>query len=366
MKILHITPAYFPSIGGIETSVRDLAAHLNRTGIVADVLHMSPSNTVQRQERLDASTVWRVPLSPSRHIGLTPSIRPVLMNYDLLHVHDPQGMAVSANIFVQGRGKKMVLSTHGGYFHTNNHGFIKALHWRYFAGSILKHYDEVLASSTHDREVFKAKAPRVKLVPNGINAAKFLAVERTTVLPPTRWIYWGRLSKNKRIDLLLDTMKYTRDAGLAVDLVIAGRDFDGLIPSIKSRISSHGLDEHVRIAGPLSDNELIAELAGRTVFITASEYEGFGLSVLEAMAAGLIVICRNMAPLDNFVVNGRNGALINFDGSASDLRSIMAVGWASITETLAMQQYARDTAIQHSWDAVLKKYTDIYSKLLRM
>lgn len=365
MRVLHITPAFFPAIGGIETVVRDLTSHLRGNGIVADVLHISPSNETCRHERMGDGTVWRVPLFPNRLIGATPPIRSLLMTYDLLHVHDPQGMALSANVLAHGRGKKKLLSTHGGYFHTTNYSFIKQLHWRLLAGTILKRYDAVLASSTTDRDTFSAKAAHVRLLANGVNVSKFSPIEHSPTSSATRWIYWGRLSQNKRIDLLIDTVKQASDAGLDVDLTIAGEDFDGVLPSIQARIASYGLGEHIRIAGLLSDADLLAELAAHTVFITASEYEGFGLGVIEAMAAGLIVICRNMAPLNGFVIPGKSGALIAFDDSPADLASIKALCTASIAEISAMRECARATAQPHSWDTVIKGYIGVYEDLMR-
>lgn len=352
-------------IGGIETVVRDLAFHMNHRGIVADVMDVSPRIKERRKDHLDESAVWRVPLRPNRLVGITPPIRSVLVDYDLLHVHDPQLMALSANILAQGRGKKKVLSTHGGFFHTSNYSGIKKLHWRVFASTILRQYDEVLASSEADRDAFKSKVSNVKLVPNGVNISRFSSVERREGLPATRWIYWGRFSQNKRFDLLVDTVKHARDSGIDVTLSIAGRDFDGLLPSIRSRIAGHGLNEHIRVLGPLSDSDLLTELAAHTVFITASEYEGFGLSVVEAMAAGLIVICRDMAPLNSFVVSSKNGVTIGFDSGAADIAAIRALCSASVEEVSAMQKCARASSIPHSWDTIIEKYIAVYDEVLR-
>jgi alpha-1,3-mannosyltransferase len=365
LKVLHITPTFFPVIGGIETVVRDLVLYSRRVGIVADVLHLSPANKARSQERMDDCTVWRVPLFPNRLVSVAPGIRSLLMSYDLLHVHDPQAMALSANVLLQGRGKKKVLSTHGGYFHTDNFSLMKKMHWQLFAGLILKQYDGVLASSAADRDIFKTKVPHVKLVANGVNVSKFASVTRGAALP-TRWIYWGRLSQNKRIDLLINTVKQARDAGLDVHLTIAGRDFDGLLPSIRAQIASCGLKEHIRVLeGSLSDGDLLTELSAHSVFITASEYEGFGLSVIEAMAAGLIVICRNMAPLNGFVSPGKNGALIDFNGSAADLTSLRTLCTAAIPKISAMQDFARTTALSYTWDTAITKFVEIYESLMR-
>jgi alpha-1,3-mannosyltransferase len=365
MKVLHVTPTFAPSIGGIETVVVGLTSHLSRYGIAADVLHVSCSNNRLRRDSANGCTVWRVPLFPHRLVGVIPPIRSLLMSYDLLHVHDPQGMALSANILVQGRGRKKLLSTHGGYFHTTRYSPIKKLHWNLFAGAMLKHYDEVLASSIADYQTFKSRAPHVKLVANGVDTSRFATVTRSPTPPLTDWLFCGRLSRNKRIDLLIDTVKRSRDAGLNINLTIIGQDFDGLLPAIHAQVGRYELRDHVRVLGPLSELDLLAEFASHTVFITASEYEGFGLSVIEAMSAGLVVICRNISPLNSFVTHGKNGILIAFDGGSDDFLSLKALCSASSAQLSDMQDLARTAARAHSWETVIKQYIEVYENVLR-
>jgi glycosyltransferase involved in cell wall biosynthesis len=63
-------------------------------------------------------------------------------------------------------------------------------------------------------------------------------------------------------------------------------------------LAAAGRDERaVRLAGYVPDDELAALYAGCTVFCYPSLYEGFGLPVLEAMAAGAPVITSNLSSL---------------------------------------------------------------------
>jgi alpha-1,3-mannosyltransferase len=362
MKILHITPTIYPDVGGIETVVRDLMRNLRHKGFVADALHIAVGNRRMR-DQLDDSLVWRMPLFPHRLIGVVPSIQPIIREYDILHVHDPHLMALSLNALLRAHGKPIVLSTHGGYRHTSRHSSIKAIHWKFLAPSILNQYDEVLASSHSDWEFFKAKAPRIKLVPNGVNIERFLSIGRAADTNPMRWIYWGRLSKNKRLDIVIDSVAQAHLSGLSIDLLIVGSDFDGLLPSLRARVDQYALQAHIRFAGQLSDTELLKEIATRSVFISASEHEGFGLSIIEAMAAGMIVICRDMPPLNAFVSPGRNGVLLKFDRSASDLSLIRGLCSAPADKLCEMRRNARNAAGQYSWDAVIGQYIDVYTRL---
>lgn len=363
VKILQVTPTFFPAVGGIETVVRELMGHLRRRGFEADAMHIAPGNR-PGQEELDNSRVWRVPLYPNRLLGLAPSIRSIFRQYDILHVHDPQLMAISGNALWQGRGQKKVLSTHGGYGHTSQHGWGKAVHWRWFAAPILSRYDGILASSHADHELFRARAAHVRLVPNGVNVEKFLSIEPAADPDPRRWIYWGRLSRNKRLDLLIELIARAREREVRIDLLIVGSDFDELESTLRARIDALRLENQVRLAGRLSDAELLREIAGRTVFVTASEHEGFGLSVIEAMAAGLIAVCRDMPPLNAFVSSGENGLLLRFDQGESDLSLVQRLCASSTEELLRMRGNARFAARAHSWRSAIDQYIDVYEELM--
>ena len=164
-RILQITPVYAPSLGGIEDVVRALAAGAVRAGCACDVAEVRTSNRVFSRERIDLSFVFRVPLYGHRLVGIAPRLRELIANYDLLHVHDPQVTALSANALISGRGKPLVLSTHGGFFHTAKFPLAKQLHRRISLGPMLAGYTAILASSETDQRTFAAFSRRVELVP---------------------------------------------------------------------------------------------------------------------------------------------------------------------------------------------------------
>jgi alpha-1,3-mannosyltransferase len=364
MRVLQITPLYAPSIGGIEDVVRSLAKSLVRAGFVCDVAEVNTSHRQFSSDRLDTSAVFRVPLHGHRLIGLAPALRRLVKDYDLLHVHDPQLMGLSANAAFWGRGKPMVMSTHGGFFHTNSHSLAKRLHARFSARAMLSLYAVVLASSEADYAAFKQLSPRVKLVPNGVNTDKFSAIGRTHSPDFLNWIYWGRFSRNKRIDCVIAYAAAARKRGFDIKLTICGTDFDKLLPALKELISGHHLQQHVEIVDSPSDADLLERIRDNSVFITASEYEGFGLSVIEALAAGLPVICRNISPLNGFIAADLNGTLLSFDGSARD-HAVLDAFLSQPAETASMMSSRnREAARRYSWAHAQQAFEQVYRTVL--
>ncbi len=189
-RILQVTPVYAPSLGGIEDVVRSLAGAITEAGWVCDVADVRCSYRKFSRERLDASVIFRTPLYGHRLIGFAPALRRTIENYDLIHVHDPQLMAISGNVQMMRGSKPLVLSTHGGFFHTSQYALLKWAHGALTARAALRGYDAILASSETDQAAFAQFSDRVELARNGVNTEKFGGVERSVGFDHLRWIYW--------------------------------------------------------------------------------------------------------------------------------------------------------------------------------
>lgn len=356
MRVLSITPAYFPSIGGIEEVVRQLSAQLVSRGHTVDVAHVSTAHGSLVREQLDGLTVYRVPLIGHRLLGLSTELGRLCSGYDVLHAHDPQVAAITASLRLFSAGKPAVLSTHGGFRHTQRLAWLKKLYEQIGLRRNLAHYQQVLASSPSDATYFRRYSGKVELCGNGVGVARYSAVALSKARALNRWIYWGRLSANKRVDQAIDMVAMAHRMGHPVDLLICGRDPDGLLAGLQAKVRGLGLDDYIRFVPFLSDADLVQELHARSVYITASEHEGFGLSVVEALAAGLLVICRDMEPLNGFVRDGETGYLMDFRQGSEDASALGGLLSLTPDEHLARQLAARQEAAPYDWASVADQF----------
>ena len=229
----------------------------------------------------------------------------------------------------------------------------------------MNQYDYVLASSVSDFQMFSPNSERLKMAPNGVETGKYADVCDALRRDSLRWIYWGRLAKNKRVDLLIDLVKQAHDAGLHARLTIAGEDFDKIAGALEKKVAQLGVAGHVRVLGALSDEELKAEISTHSIFLTASEHEGFGLAVVEALSAGLIVLCRDIAPINAFVSPDRDGAFLKFDGGGDDMAAIGAIAAASGAALGRMRLECRSAAARHDWTVAIGPFLQVYEELSR-
>jgi glycosyltransferase involved in cell wall biosynthesis len=160
---------------------------------------------------------------------------------------------------------------------------------------------------------------RIAIVPNGVAVERFRQPPSPAALDALRsahglhgkevLLYVGRLAGNKRIDLLLEALAQLRSAHPALHLLIVGdgessatlRDLKTLLQEQALRL---GLEGAVSFTGRVPDQAPYYHLA--RVFLLPSEHEGFGVPLIEAMAAGIPVIAARAGAMPWLV--GEEGA----------------------------------------------------------
>jgi glycosyltransferase involved in cell wall biosynthesis len=116
----------------------------------------------------------------------------------------------------------------------------------------------------------------------------------------------GRLVSRKAVDRLIEMVADIPDP--SVHLVIIG---DGpLRGQLESIALQKGIAERVRFVGFVTDQQKQNLLSASDIYVSTSQHEGFGLVFLEAMAAGLPIVCFDHGGQSDFLENGRTGALV--------------------------------------------------------
>jgi glycosyltransferase involved in cell wall biosynthesis len=111
----------------------------------------------------------------------------------------------------------------------------------------------------------------------------------------TRILFVGRLESNKGVTTLLEVARHAADRGIALELRLAGEG------PMRDEIMRHAADlggaARILCLGSLSAEEVRQELAAADLFLFPSHYESFGIAVLEALAAGVPVVCSDLPAL---------------------------------------------------------------------
>lgn len=189
---------------------------------------------------------------------------------------------------------------------------------------------------------------RISVVPHGVDRA-FFELDRSHTEDFVLCV--STLHPHKNLDRLLHA--YAR-AGLQERLVLAGmKGFDAA--RIAARIAELGLGGRVEVTGWIPRAELLARFARARAFIYPSTFEGFGMPVLEALAAGIPTTCSSIAPLRE--VAG-DAALYFEPSSEAEMTSALVriVGDSDLRARLAAA--GRERAGEFSWEQAARRTRD--------
>jgi glycosyltransferase involved in cell wall biosynthesis len=128
----------------------------------------------------------------------------------------------------------------------------------------------------------------------------------------------GRLVARKAVDQLLDTIAELRAPRLR--LLVIG---DGpLRDELARQASALGVGDNVRMLGHVDEREKFRILRMCDAYASTSQHEGFGLVFLEAMAAGLPVVCYDNGGQTDFLREGMTGFLVPLNDRRALARAV--------------------------------------------
>lgn len=362
MRILHLTPNFLPVMGGIERFGYELCIASRSAGLSPRVLTFDRPD--RRKPRLpptdviDGIPVRRVPFVDLKYYK--PSLLPLdeLAGADVVHVH---GMGFPLDYAAATRhvhGRPLIMSTHGGIFHTTALSGVKAIYVRLAKRFTLPQVDRVVACSVPDFELFRPLSDRLTLIENGVNLRRirFNPAEKRT----NTFLFVGRVAQNKRVDLLLRAFAALRPTNPDFELRIVGQDWQGEVEALRSLATELGIADRVTFAGAVGDAELIDEYARARFFVSASEHEGFGISAVEAMAAGCVPVLNDIAAFRRLMRPGANGLLVDFTDAP---RAAVALASLADADLPAWGRAAAASVESFSWERTMPKWVELYRQV---
>ncbi|MBL7206310.1 MAG: glycosyltransferase family 4 protein [Candidatus Aenigmarchaeota archaeon] len=355
MKVLHITHAFYPSVGGLELHIEKLSRELG-----CDVLTVNKKaeRKLPSYENYKGIKVYRLPFLNLRHYKIFhPKILSIIKNYDVLHIHNLGFISDFVGLTKFIHKKPIILSTHGGIFHTKNMGFLKKIYFNLWCRFIFRYVDKVIANSKNDKILFSDISKNITYISDAVDFEKFSSIKRK----PDENIFLsvGRVAKNKRIDLMIETFFHIQKKKPNAKLFVIG-DFYLDKGNFTDMIKSKGLEKSVFLLGKVPEEDILKHMEKAGFFLSSSEYEGFGISVMEAMAAGIPVIVNDIDAFRNFVMNGKNGFLIDYfkpKDAADSILEIMKKDNSNISKE------SRKTAKKYDWDIIIEKLKKTYESV---
>ena len=206
----------------------------------------------------------------------------------------------------------------------------------------------------------------ITVIPNGIDVNKFKRIDIIQFLSgkENNLLSVGRLSKAKNQITLLGALEFLEKSRYHATFI--GRQEQGYIDF--KEYAERG-KESIKIIESVRNHDLVNYYNAADIFVLPSHNEGFGIVFAEAMACECIVITSDLPPMNEYIIDGFNGFLLDADRIddpdflASLIEEVSTMRFARLVK-IGLQ--ARETIVnKFSLNAVNKKRINLYKKVIK-
>lgn len=329
MRILMVTPRYFPEMGGVETHVAQVSQRLVQQGLGVTILTTDRSGRMPTEEQQDGVHILRVKAWPAeRDYHLAPGMAQYIRagQWDVLHLQSyhtlvaPLAMAVAQMVKLP-----YVVTFHGGGHSSQMRNNARPIQMALLR-PLLARAARLVAIARFEIEQYSqalhVPKDRFTLIPNGVDLGK--AVPMQLEAEPGLIVAVGRLERYKGHQRLIAAMpKLLESVPEARLRIVGGGPYEQELRRLTAELK---LADRVEI-GPIppTDREGMAKLLGRAALVALmSDYETHPIAALEALSLGKPVLATHTSGLGELADQGLIAA-VPLSASADEIAQALFV-----------------------------------------
>lgn len=296
------------SLGGVVNFINILERNLGED------VRVERFKIGQRANQTGKWIRWLVPFIDMAHLAWQVTSN----RYDVVHINPSlNGRSLFRDalfmLVLKLRGmRNVVLFMHGweeGTAQSIENSIVLRKYFNTFFGTAPVIY--VLASQFKQSLIdWGVRADNIHVITTMFDGRLFDGVTRNRADDEIRLLFLSRFVKEKGVYELLTSFAKLYERYPRLRLILAGDGpEDG---EMRSRVRTAGLQDVVSFTGYVRDNDKAQILVDADMFVFPTYYgEGCPVSLLEAMAAGLPVVTAAAGGIGDFIVDGKNGKLLN-------------------------------------------------------
>lgn len=360
MRVLHILPSHLFAIGGMEDFTRNLVQRLEHHRMKVEVWHLPlrPGALLMHQAPTFMTADLPV-INVSRY--RFPCFDPRrLRHFDLVHVHGIGGITDVVAFTWFWHRRPVVVSTHGGIFHTSKFRFVKQCYFRLVQPLIARLVSCYVACSVNDRDLFAPVAPRLELIENGVSLFSVPNCQKN----PHRWVWVGRWSRNKELPALFRAVAAARRQLPDVILDVVGAPDDLTRTDLENLAGETGLGTGLAIHQAVTRDAMALILGQATLTLSAARHEGFGLAVIEAMSAGCVPVVNDIPVFRRFIAESGVGRVCDYTNAESAATTLVDMTRALVSNPHDAAEQAARFASRYGWSQVEERWVALYQRLV--
>lgn len=371
MRIAMIIQRFYPHVGGAERQLAAISQRMIRAGHDVKIFTRRFDTNLPLFEEIEGIPVQRIPVpgpKPMKSLSFSILTQSHIRSFrpDVIHAHEllsPSTTALlSKRLFNVPVVAKLVT---GGVF-----GDIHKLQNRWSGPwritKLKKQIDRfIVISEEINQELEAINVPESQriFIPNGVDISRFSPVNqerkaelrRSLNLPQGQLaLFTGRLTEQKRLDLLIKSWPWVRHLHPEANLLILG---SGEEEARFKKMAGSGIHFLGR------KNDVAPFLKAADLFVLPSGAEGLSNSMLEAMACGLPPLVTAVGAAPQIIKSGYNGWLIE-PNNQSSLEANLDKALCQVDQLPKIGQLARNTVVDRfALDSVVSKLLTLYADL---
>lgn len=382
IRIAFFTDSYLPAVDGVVTSILNFREELKRRGHRVFVFASAKRNYLRKYSSNDTFLYPGIEFKPypQYNVAIFPYnsvFKLGELDVDIVHSQTPMVMGFAGLI-----GAKVLKCRTVGTYHTNvtnrpvvNAYYPKNRHMSRLAASYMTKYmrffynscDRVISpSETIKRMLIRNGIENVGVVPNCIDISRFNAQvsgdsirEALGIRPSEKMVlYLGRISKEKRIEILLKAASLLMRKDERVRLVIGGTG--PATEHYRAIASKLGISHKTKFIGFVKEKSLPELYAACDAFCLPSTFETQGIVVIEAMAMGKPVVGADYMAIKELIKPGVNGEKFrsgDYTGCAKKIDKVL-------NNAGRYRHAAIRTAAEFSREKATDRLLDTYNRVL--
>jgi glycosyltransferase involved in cell wall biosynthesis len=367
MKVLMVTPGFYPITGGTETIVQNLSIELTKIGVHTDVMTFNMDRKWNpkwrgKTEKINDVTVYKIPalkLMPSSRMNLRVNLMPgsftnLLKRYDIIHFHE---IEFSFPLFSYFARIPKILHLHG----INKDYFKRYALSRLILKNVSDYYICITSQQISDLIELGIARRRIVHLPNSVNVKLY---HPSREKEDNLILYVGRIVPIKGLHVLIKSLEFVKKS---VHLVIVGPIGDvEYYQDVLKIIDTKKLQKKHKIIylGRIPQAELLNLYKKASIFMLPSFWEAFPVVMLEALSCGTPVIATPVGGIPEVIQDFQNGILIPVNNPVKLADAIQyLLDNADIRTKLG--QIGRETILKnYSIDVITKRLLGIYEKIV--
>jgi glycosyltransferase involved in cell wall biosynthesis len=390
LKVLQTCIRFPPAPGGAETHVLEISKLLKAKGYeltvyTSDLYKEVPfTRKINWEPKVEGIPVKRYKahsMPGDMHYVFIPGLLKAILksDFDLIHAHSYGYFQVN----VSGLNKRMrdtpfVLTPH---FHPpwsmwggDKRKKLRKVYDRIFAPSVLHSVDRIIGVSHHEMELLQDiitfDTSKIRYIPNGIDFSRFEPIPKPDSFlneykPKGNMIlYVGRLASNKGLEVLISSAPKVLKEHPNTTFVLVGED-EGMKEKLVQQAENLGVRKNILFTGHLTDEALfLSAYAACDIFVLPSEYEAFGIVLLEAQACKKPVIGTRVGGVPEAIGTEGAGVVVEYndpDALAEEINKLLADPKLRKKMGEIGRKRVRD---QFTWENVVDQIEGVYKELI--